>query len=291
MGGSKGAFPFVEGSKMTYVLLDSGLGEKLEQFGSFRLVRPCAQAVWQPSLPEKEWKAADMRFTREGGNRWSKKQMHPEEWIVTLEGLKFELIPTDFGHLGIFPEHASQWAFMEKLIKKSKREVEVLNLFAYTGGATLAAAKAGAKVCHLDASKTAVAWARKNAAHNDLADRPIRWIIDDVLKFLKRELSRGRSYDGIILDPPSFGRGSQGEVFKIERDLLPILDACKKLLSKKPLFFIFTSHTPGFSPMVMHHLLKQVLGTEVEAGELSIPCKTGYALPSGCFARWHADHE
>lgn len=272
---------------MTYSLIDSGFGEKLEQFGSYRLCRPCAQAVWKPILPDKEWKAADMRFTREGGNRWSKKKEIESPWIVSLEGLKFELVTTDFGHLGIFPEHASQWSFMTKLIKQEKREVNVLNLFAYTGGATLAAAKAGAKVCHLDASKAAVAWARKNAELNQLSDRPIRWIIDDVLKFLKREITRGHTYDGIILDPPSFGRGKQGEVFKIERDLLDILEACKKLLSTKPLFLIFTSHTPGFSPIAMHHLLKQALGREVEAGEMSIPCQTGYDLPSGCYARWH----
>ena len=274
---------------MSYALLDSGFQEKLEQVGPLRLIRPCAQAVWERTLSEKEWKAADMRFTREGGSRWIKKGSSVDPWIVTLEGLKFELVPTDFGHLGIFPEHASQWAFMQKMIKKAKREVSVLNLFAYTGGATFAAAKAGAKVCHLDASKTAVSWARKNAELNGLIHHPIRWIIDDVLKFLKREITRGQSYDGIILDPPSFGRGRQGEVFKIERDLLEILQCCKKLLSKNPLFMVFTSHTPGFSPMVMNHLLKQTLSANPESGELRIPCQTGYDLPSGCFARWHAD--
>ena len=275
---------------MTYTLLDSGLGEKLEQFGPLRLIRPCAQAVWKPCLPKEEWKKANMRFTRDSGSGWSKKLPREEEWIVTLNGIEFKLMPTDFGHLGIFPEHASQWTYLERKINQAKREVEILNLFAYTGGATLAAAKAGAKVCHLDASKASVAWARKNAALNRLEDKPIRWIIDDVLKFLDRESKRGKTYDGIILDPPSFGRGRQGEVFKIDRDLLSILNSCRKLLSKNPLFVVFTSHTPGFTPLVMSHLLQQSLQTkEIESGEMTISCKGGFDLPSGCFARWPHD--
>ncbi len=272
-----------------YALLDSGLGEKFERFGSVSLVRPCAQAAWKAILPKQEWAKADARFTREGGNRWIKNTKIAEQWVVELEGIKFLLKPTDFGHLGIFPEHALQWNFVDNLIRSAKREVEILNLFAYTGGATLAAAKAGAKVCHLDASKAAVAWARENAELNALNDRPIRWIIEDVLKFIHRESKRGHHYDGIILDPPSFGRGKQGEVFKIESDLLEILDACRKLLSQKPLFIVFTSHTLGFSPIVMKHLLEQTtrgLPGKIECGEMIIPCQNGLALPCGCFARW-----
>ncbi len=277
---------------MSYALLDSGQGEKFESFGSYRLVRPCAQAAWRPSLSEKDWKSADARFTRDGGNRWIASKPLQEQWIVELQGLKFKLMPTDFGHLGIFPEHASQWQFLEEKIQSAKRDVEILNLFAYTGGATLAAARAGAKVCHLDASKSAVAWARENAALNKLDKMPIRWIVEDVLKFLSRELKRGRRYDGIILDPPSFGRGRQGEVFKIERDLLDILDACQKLLSDKPLFLIITSHTLGFSPMILEHLLYQTTKAvqgKIESGEMTIPCKKGPPLPCGCYARWSND--
>ncbi len=274
---------------MSYSLLDSGHGEKLERFGSQVLVRPCAQAAWRPVLAKTQWDGADARFTREGGNRWLKKKALADHWIVDLQGIKFKLMPTDFGHLGIFPEHAQQWQFIEEKIRSAKREVEVLNLFAYTGGATLAAARAGAKVCHLDASKSAVAWARENATVNRLDDRPIRWIIEDVLKFLQREIKRERKYDGIILDPPSFGRGKQGEVFKIERDLLDILDTCRQLLTKKPLFVLFTSHTLGFTPLVMRHLLSQTMQGflgELESGELLIPCERSLPLPCGCFARW-----
>jgi len=280
-------------SEKAYALLDSGMGEKFEQFGPVRLVRPCAQAAWKATLPKQEWAKADARFTREGGSRWIKKGKIAEEWVVELGGIEFLLRPTDFGHLGIFPEHAVQWTFVEEKIRLAKREVEVLNLFAYTGGATFISAKAGAKVCHLDASKAAVAWARENAELNHLDDRPIRWIVEDVLKFIHREIKRGHHYDGIILDPPSFGRGKQGEVFKIESDLLEILDFCRKLLSQKPLFIVFTSHTLGFSPLVMQHLLEQTtrgLAGQIECGEMIIPCRNGLMLPCGCFARW-SSHE
>jgi len=274
---------------MSYSLLDSGYGEKLERFGSQILARPCSQAVWRPMLTKGQWESADAKFTREGGNRWLKKAELADSWVVELQGIKFQLMPTDFGHLGIFPEHAAQWQFLEEKIRSAKREVEVLNLFAYTGGATLVTARAGAKVCHLDASKASVAWARDNAKLNHLNDKPIRWIVEDVLKFLHREMKRGHRYDGIILDPPSFGRGKQGEVFKIERDLLDILDACRKLLSQKPLFVLFTSHTLGFTPLSMQHLLAQMMQGfigDIQAGELIIPCNKGLALPCGCFARW-----
>lgn len=271
----------------SYELLDSGLGEKLEKFGKLLLTRPCAQAVWNPSLSKEIWKKADMHFTRKGGNAWTKKEEQKGKWTVCLAGIEFQIEPTDFGHLGIFPEHASQWEFLEKQIRKAKKNPEVLNLFAYTGGATFFCAKAGAKVCHLDASKASVAWAKKNAILNRLQDHPIRWIVDDVLKFLKREIKRGHHYDGIILDPPSFGRGSQGEVFKIERDLGDILSACKELLSKDPLFVLFTSHTSGFTPLTLHHLLRQIFSDgEIDYGEMTIACKSGFDLPSGCFARW-----
>lgn len=268
----------------TYFLLDSGDQEKLEKFSDVTLVRPCAQAVWRPALPKSTWQKAEAHFTREPSHRWTMRKKLPPSWVVELEGIKFKVLPTDFGHIGLFPEHALLWRWMEPRIFEG---AHILNLFAYTGGASLFLAKHGAKVCHLDASKAVVAWARENAALNGLEKAPIRWIVDDVIKFLKREQKRGVKYDGILLDPPTFGRGNQGEVFKIERDLFEILELCKTLLSSRPLFFVLSTHTPGYTPLVMQHLLSQLfLEGQVEAGELFIESK--WRLPSGSYARWHA---
>ncbi len=275
----------------SYTLIDSGNGRKLERFGSYVLSRPASQAVWAPQLPESEWQKAHAHFTREGDNKWTKKGDLPETWTIEVSGVKFKLSTTDFGHLGIFPEQRPFWEWIQEAIKEAKRsEVRVLNLFAYSGGSTLAAAKAGAQVCHLDASKGMVAWARENAALGQLDKAPVRWIVDDVSKFLVRELRRGNRYDAIILDPPSFGRGAQGEIFKIEEDLADILKNCRALLSDDPLFILFSCHTPGFSPIVMDHLLHQMmdgLSGTIDSGEM---CLTGeknvFPLPSGTFARW-----
>lgn len=263
-----------------YKLLDSGHQNKLEQFGDYVVARPCSQAVWRPSLDVKSWKEADAVFTREPHNKWMGKL--PTSWNVELEGVIFKLMPTEFGHIGIFPEHAQLWKWMREKIKK---KCSILNLFAYTGGATMVAAKAGAEVCHVDASKTTVAWARENAALNKM--EKVRWIVDDVIKFLKREVRRGTRYDGIILDPPTFGRGSQGEIFKIEKDLPIILELCFQLLSAQPLFVILSCHTPGYTPLVLHHLLRQAQesGT-IEIGEMVIPGPLD--LTSGTYARWYA---
>jgi 23S rRNA (cytosine1962-C5)-methyltransferase len=266
---------------MTYALLDSGNQNKLEQFGDYVLVRPCSQAVWKPALDSKEWKEADSVFTREPANRWTGSL--PNSWTVQCDDVLFKLMPTDFGHIGIFPEHALLWKWMREQMRP---KCSILNLFAYTGGATLAAAKAGAQVCHLDASKTTVAWARENAALNKLDKAPIRWIVDDAIKFLGREVRRGTRYDGIILDPPTFGRGSQGEVFKIEKDLPVILDLCFQLLTPDPLFVILSSHTPGYTPLVLHHLLLQAAPKgAIEMGEMVIPGPLD--LSSGTYARWY----
>jgi 23S rRNA (cytosine1962-C5)-methyltransferase len=262
----------------TYRLIDSGNGQKWERFGSFTLHRPCPQAVWRPlSTPE-----ADASFTREDSNRWSFKKPLPKSWEVEIEGVKLKISPTDFGHLGVFPEHAGLWPWIKQHISKGTK---VLNLFAYSGGATLAAAQAGAEVCHLDASKGMVDWARENAKINGLEGAPIRWIVDDALKFLGREVKRGNRYDGIILDPPTFGRGNKGEVFKIEEEIIPLLELCKKVLSERPKFLILTCHTPGFTPLVLEHLLTQILGTKVESGELLIRSEGALPIPSGTFAR------
>ncbi|MES2345878.1 MAG: class I SAM-dependent methyltransferase [Chlamydiota bacterium] len=273
---------------MTYALIDSGFSEKLERFGDYLIIRPCAQALWTPILPKSVWQDAHALFTRDEGNKWQIRKKLPHEWIAKIEGVKFKIAPTDFGHLGVFPEHSLFWEWMKPFIQK-RGAPNILNLFAYSGGATLAAAAVGAKVCHLDASKGMVAWARENAALNGLEKASIRWIIDDVMKFLMREKKRGSYYDGIILDPPSFGRGNQGEIFKIERDIIPLLKACKELLTEKPLFLIFSTHTPGMTPLVMHHLMDEMMqGGTIESGEMTIP-HDKRPLPSGSYARWYVD--
>lgn len=272
----------------TYSLIDSGRGYKLEQFGPYVISRPCSQAVWDPQLSQEVWDKAHSFFSREGQNKWTlQKERMPDVWHIKVADITFKISPTDFGHLGIFPEQKEFWSWIQKTVSKRHR---VLNLFAYSGGATLAAAKGGAEVCHLDASKGMVAWARENAALNHLEQAPIRWIIDDVSKFLARELRRGSRYDAIILDPPSFGRGSRGEVFKIEDEITQLLKSCRDLLTEKPLFILFSCHTPGFSPLVMEHLLRQSLEGipgRIDAGEMVLEGSKGvFPLPSGTFARW-----
>ncbi len=286
---------FMRLEDLTYELLDSGSGYKLEKFGNYVLQRPASQAVWQPSLKEDVWQRADGCFTREPVNRWTK-QNFPREWVIEVSGVKFKIASTDFGHLGIFPEQEEFWSWLQPVLQKRKQMTgeapQVLNLFAYSGGVTLAAAKAGAKVCHLDASKGMVSWARENAALNNLQEAPIRWIVDDVLKFLKREIRRGQQYDAIILDPPTFGRGSQGEVFKIEEAIIELLQDCSSLLSNNPLFLMLSCHTPGFSPTVLENLLGQILPKgNVVSGEMVLRGKQALPLPSGCFARWSAGVE
>lgn len=278
-----------------YLLIDSGRGRKLERFGSYLIARPCSQAVWQPRLSQGEWDKADADFTREGENKWSEKKPLPGSWNITVSGITFKLSPTDFGHLGIFPEQSDFWVWIQQVIKKAKDggrgTLNVLNLFAYSGGSTLAAAKAGANVCHLDASKGMVTWARENAVLSGLEQAPVRWIVDDVSKFLKREIRRGNRYDAIILDPPSFGRGSQGEIFKIEDDLPEILRDCRTLLSDNPLFILFSCHTPGFTPIAMRHLLTQMMqGCEgkIDEGEMVLRGEgETLPLPSGSYSRWY----
>ena len=275
-----------------YELLDSGNGAKLERFGDLILARPCAQAVWQKQSPAM-WKKADASFDREDGNHWHGRNRLPKEWAINVDGTQFRLSGTDFGHLGIFPEQRAQWAWIKSIVREAKakkRPVRVLNLFAYSGGSTLAAAHGGAEVCHVDASKGMVQWARGNATLNKLEQHPIRWIIDDVHKFMNRELRRGRKYDGIILDPPTYGRGGNGETYKIERDLTETLRLCRSLLSDDPLFLLLSAHTPGHTPIVLENILRQALrGLEgsFEAGEM---CLTGadscFKLPSGAYVRW-----
>ena len=274
-----------------YELLDSGNGLKLERFGGIVLSRPGALAVWRPQKPGL-WRKATAAFDRKGGLTWRGREKLPESWVVTLRDIRLKLSTTDFGHLGVFPETLGIWDQIRNAIRSrgagTAGQPQFLNLFAYSGGATLAAAKAGAACCHLDASKGMVEWARVNAALNGLANAPIRWIVDDAHKFLEREVRRGRVYDAILLDPPSFGHGARGELYKIERDLPKTLDLLRPLLSPKPLFVMLTCHTPGFSPVVLGNILRQFReGGSVENGEMLL---TGapdiLALPSGAWACW-----
>jgi len=275
-----------------YELLDSGHGRKLERFAKITLDRPCSQAVWSPQK-KALWEQADAYFTRKQGLEWRGRDQLPDSWITCINGIRMKLSTTDFGHLGVFPETRSMWDWITETLSaeapKRKEPLHFLNLFAYSGGATLAGAKGGAHCCHVDASKGMVQWARENAKLNDLEDHPIRWIVDDVNKFLQREIRRGRRYDAVLLDPPSFGRGKGGELYKIEHALLETLELVKGVLSGQPCFIYLTSHTPGFSPIVLKNLILQLLeGSRVECGEMLLTGDPGtYSVPSGTWARWH----
>ncbi len=276
-----------------YELLDSGHGRKLERFGPVILDRPCAQAVWGPQN-KSLWQQADAFFTRKGGLEWRGREQLPDAWQATVNGIKMKLSTTDFGHLGVFPETRAMWDWITArlLAENPRREkpLQFLNLFAYSGGATLAAARGGAHCCHVDASRGMVQWARENTKLNHLDAHPIRWIVDDVNKFLQREMRRSRRYDAVLLDPPSFGRGKGGELYKIEQALLDTLDLVKAVLSGQPCFVYLTSHTPGFSPIVLKNLLQQMLRHgSVECGEMLLTGDdTIYPVPSGTWARWQA---
>jgi 23S rRNA (cytosine1962-C5)-methyltransferase len=283
-----------------YELLDSGGFQKLERFGPVTLARPCAQAVWRSRLPETVWRKATASFFREGQKtRWTGREKLPATWDISVDGIVFRLSSTDFGHLGIFPEQRDQWRLIRDRCTAFRtahgRPARVINLFAYSGGSTLAAAHGGAEVCHVDASKGMVEWARENAALNGLQDAPVRWIVDDVARFLDREERRGRRYDGFILDPPSYGRGAKGEIFKIETDLPLLLRAIRRLLSDTPLGVLLSCHTPELTPIALSHLLQQELegvrGGRVEHGEMLLRGPTDRVLPvpSGSYARWMAE--
>jgi 23S rRNA (cytosine1962-C5)-methyltransferase len=268
---------------VTYEIVDSGNFQKLERFGDQLLLRPCGQAVWKPQRDESVWQKATGVFTREGRWRFSEPVT---SWDVEVDGIHFTLQPTEFGHLGIFPEQRPLWGAIRKLVQGP---IRVLNLFAYSGGSTIAAAKAGASVCHLDASKGMVQWARQNANINGCEHAPIRWIVEDVIKFLQREVRRNSLYDAIILDPPSFGRGSKGEVFKIEEDIGKLLSLCRECLSKDPVFILLSCHTPSFTPLTLSYLLEDMMGQGViERGEmvLSSNQQNVRPVPSGAFAIW-----
>jgi 23S rRNA (cytosine1962-C5)-methyltransferase len=269
-----------------YELIDSGQGEKLERFGDFTTRRPDPEALWSKKKSLEKWQQADFSFIKNKG--WSEK--NKKEWIVEYDNLSFIIKPTSFKHLGLFPEQIENWKWMDRIIRQNKdREISVLNLFAYTGGASLVCARAGASVCHLDASKSAVLWAKENAKISNLEDKPIRWIVDDVMAFLKREIKRGKKYDAIIMDPPAFGHGPKDELWKIEENFLELMDLSKKLLSDNPLFFLINGYTAGYSATVYENNLKEIfkdMGV-IEKGELLISESNGERLlPSGIYARF-----
>jgi len=311
-----------------YELLDSGDGEKLERFGEFVLSRPDPQALWQKRLSKQEWDKADAYFTRDSERAdWSFRRKLPEQWQIEFGGLKFWIKPTAFKHTGLFPEQVVNWEWLRKVLAKAvslggsdetrplgdssssarssptpprggllspagSNDIEILNLFGYTGGATLACAQAGAKVVHIDGSKSAVAWARDNAELSDLKDKPVRWIVEDARTFVEREVRRGRQYDGIIMDPPAFGHGPSNELWKIEEHFLPLIESCKKLLKPKPLFFLINGYSAGYSAIAYENNLlplKEKFGGEIEIGELAVEeSKSQRLLPCGIFARWSA---
>ncbi len=278
-----------------YELLDSGEGEKLERYGSYTLMRPDPEALWKKGLEKEIWENADLIFTRTANRtKWVIKEGIEKNWIISFGGFTFSIRSTSFKHTGLFPEQLPNWQWMEKIIteEKTKRDnpISVLNLFAYTGGATLACARAGAWVCHVDGSKTAVAWARENTKLSWMEDKPIRWIIDDVVMFLKREIKRGRTYDAIIMDPPSFGHGPKDELWKIEEHFLELMKLCQEILSDKPLFVLINGYTAGYSAIAYQNnlidMMKNQKGT-IEIGELTIQeSNTERLLPCGIFARW-----
>ncbi len=278
-----------------YELLDCSDGKRLERWGDYTLIRPDPQVLWKNCKKHPKWKNADAVYTRSGsgGGSWNENSL-PEEWKIGYKSLKFSLKPMGFKHTGLFPEQAVNWDWFSELIKNAGREIKVLNLFAYTGGATVAAASAGASVCHVDASKGMVARAKENASLSGLSSAPIRYIVDDCFKFCERELRRGNSYDGIIMDPPSYGRGPGGEKWMLEENIDDFITLTAKLLSDKPLFFLVNSYTTGLSPSAMGYILNKTIvpkhGGVVVSDEIGLSVTvSGGVLPCGSSSRWTAE--
>lgn len=278
-----------------YELLDTGGGEKLERWGEYILRRPDPQIIWPLPKESGLWKSAHGHYHRStsGGGHWEYKTRLPQRWTISYKELSFYIEPTGFKHTGLFPEQAVNWDWMIQKIKTAGRPIRVLNLFAYTGGATVAAAYAGAEVCHVDAAKGMVAWAKENLTVSGLADRPVRFMTDDVLKFVQREFRRGKKYDAIIMDPPSYGRGPKGEIWKIEDALYGLVEECVNVLSDTPLFFLINSYTTGFSPAVVSNILSILIKGrykgDVTNGEVGLPASNSdLILPCGIYGRWEA---
>ena len=292
----KGLNMWIADSWKDYEVLDTSSGEKLERWGDYLLIRPDPQVIWDTPR-SRQWKHVNGHYHRssKGGGSWEFFDL-PEEWVISYKDRHFGLKPFSFKHTGLFPEQAVNWDWFSSIIKNAVsegRSVKVLNLFAYTGGATVSAAAAGASVTHVDASKGMVNWARENAMISGLAEAPIRWLVDDCTKFVEREIRRGNHYDAIIMDPPSYGRGPKGEIWKIEESIFPFIRLCAQLLSEEPLFFLVNSYTTGLQSSVLSYMLHTVLdpvhaGT-VEADEVGLPVTgNGLVLPCGCAGRWTA---
>ena len=277
-----------------YELLDTSSGDRLERWGKYLLVRPDPQAIWQTPRVKQEWHSANAVYHRSGsgGGHWEIHSL-PESWKINYKDLTFQIKPMNFKHTGIFPEQAVNWDFMREKIEQANRPVKVLNLFAYTGGATMACAKSGASVVHVDASKGMVQWAKENAALCGVADRPIRYLVDDCMKFVEREIRRGNTYDGIVMDPPSYGRGPGGEVWQLEEKLYLFITRVMQLLSPDPVFFILNSYSTGLSASVMEYLLRSTfpkgIKGQFESGEIGLRTADGMFFPSGSAARWYAE--
>lgn len=278
-----------------YELIDTGGGEKLERWGGFVLRRPDPQIIWPLENENDLWRSVSARYHRSssGGGQWEELVKLPDRWTIGYRDLRFYVKPTGFKHTGLFPEQAANWAWMMDKIRTAGRPIRVLNLFAYTGGATLACASAGAEVCHVDAAKGMVAWAKENAALSGLADKPIRYITDDVFKFVQREIRRGSRYDAIIMDPPSYGRGPGGEMWKLENDLYRFVEMCAGVLTDKPLFLLVNAYTTGFAPTVLTNILTLTLqrkyGGSITSDEIGLPITaSGLVLPCGILGRWEA---
>ena len=275
-----------------YEVIDTSPGEKLERWGNYILVRPDPQVIWNTPKNAQGWKKKNGHYHRsaKGGGEWEFFNL-PEEWSIHYKELTFNLKPFSFKHTGLFPEQAVNWDWFSELIRNAGRPIKVLNLFAYTGGATLSAAKAGAQVTHVDASKGMVAWAKENAVSSGLKDAPIRWLVDDCVKFVEREIRRGNHYDAIIMDPPSFGRGANGEVWNIEESLYELVELCTEVLSDNPLFFLINSYTTGMSPKVLENVLMLTVNEKydgkISSGEVGLPMKnSNLVLPCGIYGRW-----
>ena len=275
-----------------YEVIDTSTGEKLERWGDYILVRPDPQVIWNTPKNNAGWRKKNGHYHRsvKGGGEWEFWNL-PEEWSIHYKELTFHLKPFSFKHTGLFPEQAVNWDWFSELIRNAGRPIKVLNLFAYTGGATLSAAKAGANVTHVDASKGMVAWAKENAAASGLKDAPIRWLVDDCVKFVEREIRRGNQYDAIIMDPPSYGRGPKGEIWKIEESIYPFIELTTQILTDKPLFYLVNSYTTGLQPAVLTYMIQTALvprfGGVVESSEIGLPVSSnGLVLPCGASGRW-----
>lgn len=285
---------WVAGNWKEYEVIDTSCGEKLERWGKYILVRPDPQVIWKTEKKDKRWKQRNAHYYRssKGGGEWKFFDL-PQQWSIRYQTLTFQLKPFHFKHTGLFPEQAVNWEWFGEKIRACPRPVKVLNLFAYTGGATLAAAKAGAAVTHVDASKGMVGWAKENAKSSGLSEAPIRWIVDDCVKFVEREIRRGKVYDGIIMDPPSYGRGPKGEIWKMEDGLYDFVRLTAKLLSKEPLFYLINSYTTGLAPAVLTYILETEVkaghGGKVAADEIGLPVgDKGLILPCGASGRWES---